>query len=167
MAMDTVEAAVAASGVAEVVVVTGSSLAAEFAAVGAVVVIDPGSGLDGAVARGLQGRMSRPTAVLLGDLPSLAPVELASALESGSVESRGAVPDYLGTGTTLLTARAGLGHFPAFGEGSFARHLRAGYAELPVPAGWGLRRDVDSPEELAALPVALLGQRTASLIGSR
>lgn len=168
MAMDTVEAALAAAGVEDVVVVTGSPSAAEFADLGAVVVPDPGGGLDAAVVRGLDalglGRRPRSTAVLLGDLPALTPAELAAALASASSVPRGVVADHLGTGTTLLTARAGELHAPAFGAGSFARHVQAGYEELPVSRDSGLRRDVDSSAELTALAAGALGHRTARLV---
>lgn len=204
MAIDTVEAALAAAGVEGVVVVTGSPSAAEFADLGAVVVADPGGGLDAAVVRGLEalelavagglGRSEpalglalprrleeaqelgrpprsvavlRPTAVLLGDLPALAPVELAAALASASSVPRGVVADYLGTGTTLLTARAGELHVPSFGAGSLARHVQAGYEELPISRESGLRRDVDSLAELTALPAGALGPRTSRLVAMR
>ena len=72
------------------------------------------------------------------------------------------VPDADGTGTTLVTAADGAVHSPAFGAGSRAAHLANGYVELEVGVASGLRTDVDTPEQLAALE-GRLGPRTTAL----
>ncbi|WP_022882057.1 2-phospho-L-lactate guanylyltransferase [Gryllotalpicola ginsengisoli] len=117
---------------------------------------DPGDGLNGAVRHGIASfRGQEPTghiAVLLGDLPGLAPEELARALELAQEHPLAYVADASGTGTTMITIAPDAAAEPMFGEGSAAAHAAAGFTRLEVPAEWGLRRDVDSPEDLAALP---------------
>ncbi len=153
MALDTVEAALK---VVPVVVVTGAEYAAEFAELGATVIPDPGLGLDAAILAGL-ATITGDSAVLLGDLPGMPGHELGAALEAAASYPRTIVPDADGDGTVLLTALAGHDHVLAFGEGSRARHIAAGYTEL-IGEWPGLRRDVDLPEHLLELPN--LGQRT-------
>ncbi|CAN5285151.1 2-phospho-L-lactate guanylyltransferase [soil metagenome] len=156
MALDTLEAALAVAPV----VLVGPDLRGAFADLGATVVAElPDDGLNGAIARAL-ATIPGPAAVLLADLPALRPEELAAALAQGSLQESIMVPDAEGTGTTLITGRA-----PAFGPGSRAAHGALGYRELDLPATSGLRLDVDSPEALAAIPVARLGPRTRSLVG--
>jgi 2-phospho-L-lactate guanylyltransferase len=157
LALDTVTAALAA---APVVVVTSHSAAASFERLGARVVLDPGGGLQLAIAAGLAAVLG-PVAVLLGDLPSLAPEELAGALEAAARHPLSFVPDAEGTGTSMATM---LGRAEtAFGSGSRAAHAALGYIELDLPVSSGLRRDVDTVEQLLALPVERLGPRTAGL----
>lgn len=146
MALDTVEAALAAAPV----LVIGSGSLAAFADLGArVMPEEAGDGLNGAISRAL-ATIGGPAAVLLADLPALRPEELGAALLDNIL-----VPDADGTGTTLITGRV-----PAFGAGSRAAHLALGYRELELPATSGLRLDVDSPEALAAIPPSRLGPRT-------
>ena len=71
-----------------------------------------------------------PRAALLGDLPALRPADLAAALEAAASVDRGVVADAEGTGSTLVTARAGVAWASAFGDGSFARHVALGCAPL-------------------------------------
>lgn len=152
MALDTVEAALE---VAPVVVVTAD--AEPFRALGARVIPDPGMGLNGAIAAALE-QVSGPTAVLLGDHPALRPAELADALAAASGYDRALVADADGEGSALTTSLGA--HDLRFGVESRARHLAEGYVEL---AGeWpGLRRDVDTVEQLAELD--FLGPRTRAL----
>jgi 2-phospho-L-lactate guanylyltransferase len=66
----------------------------------------------------------------------------------------------------LITRRADAAHAPAFGGESRAAHRRAGYVELAIAADSGLRRDVDTAQQLAALSAAgRLGARSAALVG--
>jgi 2-phospho-L-lactate guanylyltransferase len=75
------------------------------------------------------------------------------------------VADAGGTGTTLLTA-VGVALDPRFGRGSAAAHRAGGARELTGP--WpGLRRDVDTAEDLRAAALLGLGSRTARLLGTR
>jgi 2-phospho-L-lactate guanylyltransferase len=167
IALDTVSAARAAREVGEVIVV--GSLTEQID--GVQVVADPGFGLLVAVGAGLAAAdPAAPTAVLLGDLPALQPADLDAALVAASEHHWAFVPDAEGTGTTLVTASAGLPHALRFGEGSAEQHRAAGYVELAVPEHSGLRRDVDTPAQLADLAalaragVVLLGPRTAALL---
>lgn len=167
-ALDTVTAARAAARVGEIVVV--GALTETLA--GVRVVADPGEGLLAAVAAGLaalsastaEGAGAAPTAVLLGDLPALRPVELDDALTAAARHDRAFVPDAEGSGTALIVARAGVPHAPAFGPESAARHRAAGYVALALPASSGLRRDVDTLEQLRAAASLALGPRTRALL---
>lgn len=171
IALDTVAAARAAGRVGEIVVVGSLAEPVE----GVRVVADPGGGLLAAIAAGLaavggaaEGSAAeggaRSTAVLLGDLPSLRPVELDAALAAAARHDRAFVPDAEGSGTALIVARAGVPHAPGFGPDSAARHRAAGYVELSLPAGSGLRRDVDTLEQLEAAASLVLGPRTRALL---
>lgn len=156
MALDTVEAALA---VAPVIVVTSAAARAAFEQLGARVVSDPGTGLIGAISAGLAGAPGA-TAVLLGDLPAVRPAELAAALDAAARHPLSIVADADATGTALAAATPGAAHALAFGPGSRAAHVAAGYVEL---AGeWpGLRRDIDLAEHLDGLT---LGPRTAAVL---
>lgn len=167
IAHDTVSAARAAREVGEVIVV--GSLAEPID--GVQLLADPGFGLLVAVGAGLAAAdPGAPTAVLLGDLPAVQPVDLDAALVAASEHHWAFVPDADGAGTTLVTAAAGLPHALRFGADSAAAHRDAGYVELAVPERSGLRRDVDTPDhlrELAALAesgAVVLGPRTAALL---
>jgi 2-phospho-L-lactate guanylyltransferase len=160
IALDSVAAVAAA---ARVIVVTAApvSTVALFEALGARVLKDPGGGLNAAIRAGIAGADSGPVAVLLGDVPALQTAELAAALALAERHPLAFVPDADGDGTVLITALAASDHAPAFGAGSRAAHAAAGYFELDFPADSGLRRDVDTPEHLAAL-ASRLGPHTAA-----
>ena len=170
IALDTVDAALAATTVSGVIVVTTASVAGAFDDLDALVVIEePGAGLPGAIAAGIAlaaelGSPGRGTAVLLGDLPALSPGELDAALGLAAAHDRALVPDADGTGSVLVTAADGATHATAFGPGSRAAHLVAGYTELDLPADSGLRNDVDTRQQLGALEDRL-GPRTRSALG--
>jgi 2-phospho-L-lactate/phosphoenolpyruvate guanylyltransferase len=166
IALDTVEAARAATGVGELIVV--GSLAE--ALPGVRVTADPGYGLIAAIGAGLAlADESGPTAVLLGDLPALRPEDLDTALVAASEHHWAFVPDAEGGGTTLVVAAAGLPHSLRFGENSAEEHRRAGYVDLTAgDAGPALRldtlrRDVDTADDLAAARALGLGNRTRAL----
>jgi 2-phospho-L-lactate guanylyltransferase len=156
IALDSVAEALVA---AKVIVVTSPSIAPQFEALGALVVIDASAGLNSAVAQGIAAAGDGPVAVLLGDVPALRSSELAAALELAEQHPLAFVPDADGEGTVLIAARASADHRPAFGLHSRAAHSAAGYVELDIPADSGLRRDVDTPAQLAALGDRL-GPRT-------
>ena len=77
---------------------------------------------------------------------------------------RAFVPDAEGTGTTLIVARAGVPHVVRFGAASAARHRGEGYVELELPSLSGLRRDIDTREQLEAAASLVLGARTRALL---
>ncbi|CAN5354371.1 2-phospho-L-lactate guanylyltransferase [soil metagenome] len=165
IALDTVEAALAAPGVAQVLVVTSEAASVVFDDTDAFVVVEHEPGLAVAIATGLEtaadfSEPGRGVAILLGDLPALRPAELGDALLAATAHDRAMVPDSEGTGTTLITAADGQTHDEHFGPGSAAAHRAAGYAALDVAADSGLRSDVDTPASLTAL-ASRVGSRTA------
>ncbi|MCG2624957.1 2-phospho-L-lactate guanylyltransferase, partial [Arthrobacter sp. I2-34] len=147
---DTAAAAAAVPAVGRIIVV--SSDPAVLGVPGIVLVADPGHGLNPAITAGIDwAREHHPAdalAVLAGDLPSLAPADLAAALTAAAAHPRALVPDRAGTGTTLATALPGQELIPRFGPGSCQAHRAAGHVLLPVAAGSTLRADVDTPEDL-------------------
>jgi 2-phospho-L-lactate guanylyltransferase len=170
IALDTVAAAVDA---ARVLVVTSSALASsaiaprviatQFEALGALVIADNDAGLAAAIAQGVAQAGDDFVAVLLGDLPALRSSELRSALELAEQHPLAFVPDADNDGTVLIAAHRATDHRPAFGVHSRAGHLAAGYLELNIPLDSGLRRDVDTGSQLAALGPRV-GARTRALL---
>ncbi len=166
-AADTIRAALAATRVARVIVVTDDDLVAQDAhEAGAEVMAGPGEpGIDLAVAHAATSLGSaHRRAALLGDLPALSPNELDLALARAEGAPRSYVTDAQGEGTTLLTAEAGTPWVSAFGEGSAERHATLGATLIDLPASSGLRRDVDVATDLEAL-AGRTGRATASVRG--
>ena len=173
MAADTVAAAMAAPAVAAVIVVTDDpGVGAEMKGLHAVVLADePAAGLNPALAfgaaysRGLWPE--RGVAGLAADLPALRPAELQSALTAAAaLAGQAFVPDADGTGTTLYAAGPGVAFDPRFGPGSRARHGAGGAAELDLPLTAGLRRDVDTLDDLRRAAAIGAGPRTAGVLAS-
>ncbi|MXV90118.1 MAG: 2-phospho-L-lactate guanylyltransferase [Acidimicrobiia bacterium] len=137
-----------------VVVVCDDPEVAEWAeAAGAEVVWCPGTGLNGAVTRGvgvLAGRGFAEVVVAHGDLPGARRFDHLTG--AGGVT---AVPDRRGDGTNVLCVPAGAGFGFSYGAGSFRRHrdeaLRLGLP-LRVRHDPDLNWDVDLPEDLGRLP---------------
>ena len=148
IALDTVAEAL---GAAKVIVVTSAAISPEFDGVGARVIPDGEAGLNAAVRQGIAAAGNGPVAVLLGDVPALRAAELAAALEVARQHPLAFVADADNDGTVLITALDPASHVPAFGVHSRAAHLAAGYLELDIPVDSGLRRDVDTPDQLLAL----------------
>jgi 2-phospho-L-lactate guanylyltransferase len=169
MAADTVSAVAACPAVCAVIVVTDDDeAAAALGGLGALVITDePGGGLNPALSHGAAVAAGRwpaaGTAALAADLPALRPGELDSGLRAAAASPEAFVPDAAGTGTTLYTARPGIVFRPRFGPESAARHRAAGAAELLLPDAPGLRRDVDTPDDLCGAAALGLGPRTAAL----
>jgi 2-phospho-L-lactate guanylyltransferase len=155
---DTLDAVRAAAPVARVVVVADAPGPG-------VALVQSTPGLNGALRDGAaHARRHWPgdgVAALVGDLPAVRAPELAEALDDAARHPSAFVADQSGTGTTLLTARPGATLNPRFGPGSAARHA-AGAVE--IPAGPGLRHDVDTAADLLAAALVGLGPRTAALI---
>jgi 2-phospho-L-lactate guanylyltransferase len=170
MSCDVVSAALAADPVTAVMVITNDlRAAAATEALGAYVIADAeDAGLNialGNAARAAAVLHPRSgTAAVSADLPSLQAAELAAALSAGSGHPRTFVPDWHTTGTTLLTARAGVPLEPSFGSGSRERHRLSGAVEL-LNAEWlGLRRDVDTAEDLRAVAQLGVGPHTSAVL---
>jgi 2-phospho-L-lactate guanylyltransferase len=170
MALDTVAAVASAACVRFVLAVCDDPGASrQLAAAGATVVPDrPNAGLDAALTHGAaEAGREWPTlsvAALAADLPGLRAAELDAALWAAAGHDRAVVADAAGSGTTLLTAVPPATLAPAFGAGSLNRHAAAGATVLDVPAASGLRRDVDTLEDLWAVAALGVGVHTAALL---
>ncbi len=167
MASDTVCAALASETVSVVVVVTDDRLAADtLSALGARVVPDaPDDGLNAALRYGAAmvaaQRPDSGVAALSADLAALREGELTDALDQAARHARAFVTDVEGTGTTLLTALPGHDLDPRFGIESAQAHHRSGAFRLG--GGWpSLRRDLDTPADLAVASRMGLGPATAA-----
>lgn len=166
-AADVVAAARACSAVTQVLVVTDDPAAAHvLAALGAQVAPDsPDAGLNPALSHGadlLRERDPRLGVVTVSaDLPALRPVELAATLHAVPDGGRAFVADSSGSGTTLLAAAAPAALLPSYGSGSAERHRASGARQLRGTPG--LRRDVDTPEDLRDALALGVGLRTAEM----
>ncbi|MFC7244096.1 2-phospho-L-lactate guanylyltransferase [Catellatospora aurea] len=167
LARATVSAALAADGVAQVLVVTRDRrAAAALRECGAGLLADEGRDLNdtlrraAAVATGRGDGSGRAAdrgsaggvplvAALPADVPALRPAELAQAL-AAAAGRRAFVPDAAGLGTVLLVAAPGDPLDPRFGPGSAAAHEHSGAIRLA--GAWPtLRRDVDTADDLAVV----------------
>lgn len=169
MASDTVRAALACSLVASVLVVTDDLLAAgTLTALGARVVPDtPDDGLNAALRYGAQAARAQcpagGVAALSADLAALRSDELAEALARAESHPRAFVADAAGSGTTLLCATPDYALDPRFGDDSARAHLRSGAQALD--GTWpSLRRDLDTPQDLAIAARLGLGPSTAAQV---
>lgn len=157
-AQDTVCAVLACRAVADVVVVTDDPVASrKLSALGARTVRDvPGRGLNAALRHGAEAARTGPAgsgvpvAALGADLPALRPAELERVLVAAAAHPRAFVADAAGVGTTLLAASPGRALEPAFGGASRARHAASGAVELDLGDVPGVRRDVDTADDLRA-----------------
>jgi len=184
MAADTIAAALQADTVGAVLVVTDDPEVSDIAGrLGAIVLADtPRAGLNEALTHGArysERRWSdRGRAGLAADLPALKPGELTVALAASARVGVAFVPDADGTGTTLYAAPPGAPFSPQFGLASRARHLASGAVELGTaepgtgeaatgsPELRGLRRDVDTIDDLRAAARIGLGPRTQALVAA-
>jgi 2-phospho-L-lactate/phosphoenolpyruvate guanylyltransferase len=160
MAADVLDALSQVGGLAGVIAVTGEAeVARAAAAAGAETVDDPrDAGQSAAAQLGIARALDRGAhhALLVpGDCPALDPAEL-EALIAGMVAepSVAVIPDRHGTGTNGLLLTPPDVISPAFGAGSFDRHVsaarRAG-AAVHVERLPSLALDVDTAGDLAAL----------------
>ena len=168
LATDAVTAALACDRVTRVLVITSDPVAGPaLAARGADVVADvPEAGLDEALRHAAaRARADDPgcgVAALSADLPALSPPALSAALDAAARAPSAVVADAAGTGTVLLTAAPGAALRSAYGAGSLARHVALGAVRLD--AAPALRRDVDTPADLADAARLGLGPATAALL---
>jgi 2-phospho-L-lactate guanylyltransferase len=153
---------------ARVIVITDDQVAAvALAALGALVIPDePRAGLNAALRHGAGYAARWPhsgTAALSADLPALRPAELGQALSAAAAWPTAFVADAAGDGTTLYAATPGAAFRPAFGLASRARHAAGGAVELALDGIPGLRRDVDTPDDLRGAAGLGLGPHSAPL----
>lgn len=180
LVLDTLDAVLACDPVAGVLVVTDDVRVAGAARrAGARVLPDtPDAGLNAALRHGAAVAGDRVrVAGLTADLPALRPADLAAALRAAHLATaprvadrqpgvRRFVADAPGDGTVLLAAPAGVPLDPRFGPDSAAAHTASG--ALPLAGDWPtLRRDVDTPADLAVAARLGLGPRTAALTATR
>ena len=156
---DTIAAARESAAVARVLVVGDEPGAG-------VDVVQHSAGLNGALRDGAQVARSRwpgdGVVALVGDLPALQAADLTAALDVAADHPAAFVADVEGTGTTLYAARPGAAFDPRFGAGSAARHAKIATA---LPAGAGLRQDVDTGPDLTAALQLGVGPATRVAIG--
>ena len=103
---------------------------------------------------------------LTADLPALRPAELSAALAAATANpaNRPAFgPDAANVGTTLYAVPPGAEFRPMFGGHSRTRHAAAGAVELAIDGVPGLRRDVDTEEDLRMAVALGAGTRTTAL----
>lgn len=174
LAHDTISAVRGSARVRYVIVISSDAVVdAEFTAAGLEVVADgPLPGLNAAFERGaalLRGRDPRAmVGALQADLPSLRSAELDAAIDDAVAlfaagASRAFCADADGTGTTFLLAAPGVALDPRFGAGSAVRHRDSGALALPGDRP-GLRRDVDTSEDLRHAAGLGLGARTTAAL---
>ncbi len=169
LACDTVAAALRSGLVARVIVITDDQVAGPaLAGLGALIVPDePRDGLNAALRHGAGHAAARwpgdGTVALSADLPALRPDELGRALRAAAAWPSAFVADAPGDGTTLYAAAPGVAFRPAFGLASRSRHAAGGAVELDLDGISGLRRDVDTPDDLRGAATLGLGPRSAPL----
>jgi 2-phospho-L-lactate guanylyltransferase len=168
MAMDCVHSALACPVVRAVVVVTDDPASPDFVRAGAVVIPDvPGGGLNPALAYAaervrLEGS-GGAVAALSADLPALRGDELAAALNCCR-QGRRYVSDASGTGTTMLAAVDGTDLAPQFGRNSATAHQASGAVPIDLAGIDSVRRDVDTPDDLAEAIRLGLGPATTVVV---
>lgn len=172
MALDTVAAALGCPEVGTVLVVTDDVALADLVRdLGAAALPDgrPGD-LNASLWQGAaEVERRRPggrLVALCADLPCLLPDELALALRrAAACEGPAFVADAAGHGTTCYAAPDLPSFAPAFGGPSRAAHLGLGAREVGSDLGT-VRRDVDTPDDLAAARVLGLGPATSAVVRS-
>jgi 2-phospho-L-lactate guanylyltransferase len=168
-ALDTIEATLATIPPAQLVVVTSDEHTATFVAGrGGIVIDDEGDGLNPAINSGIryvqQMLGAGPTAVLLGDIPTLRRVDLLRALGECAKHQRALVPDASGMGTVLLSALLLTDLHPRFGPDSARIHATdCRRLDLDLPS---LRTDVDDEWGLRQAITIGVGRHTAVVLGS-
>jgi 2-phospho-L-lactate guanylyltransferase len=141
-----------AAGLPVAVVCDDPEVATWARGLGALVIWEPGRGLNGAVHEGVS-RLAAAGASLVvvaaGDLPLATDLRWVTRFPGVTI-----VPDRRGDGTNVIAVPTAAGFSFSYGPGSFARHLdEAGRLALPIRVvrsthlGW----DVDVPDDLAAV----------------
>ena len=166
-ALDTAEACLAASSVGAVLAVTDDArFSTELTAVGCAAIPDGvaddlNATLVQAAAEAARRWPDLVPVALTGDLPALRPTDLDAALSAVPAGGAAYVSDADGVGTTLYTADRAV-FAPRFGERSGAAHEDAGAQPVSGELA-GLRRDVDSLDDLRIAIALGVGRRTAAV----
>jgi 2-phospho-L-lactate guanylyltransferase len=167
-ARDTIDAVAGSARVRMLLVVTDDSDLLEDLSLPVAVTVrrQQAPGLNNAIATGLRiAQDSWPdygVAVLAGDLPALTSEDLERTLEIAEEIPLGVVADAQSTGTVLITGQPGMPLLPAFGVGSASRHRDLGHRLIRGTER--LRRDVDTPEDLAVAVRLGVGRHTAAVL---
>lgn len=119
---------------------------------------DAGNGLNAAIAQALA---NTPTLIVHGDLPLLEPSDVEAALAAAERSGVAMAPDRAQTGTNTLALVSPQGVIPAFGEGSFARHMKL-FPDAAIVRTLGLATDIDTPDDLD-----FVGHRLPDMTGYR
>jgi 2-phospho-L-lactate guanylyltransferase len=166
MTRDVLEAVGGTPGVSEVVLVSDDPSLAHLArVVGAVVLRDPGLGLNRAFVHGMGAGRSGDTwtAMLMADLPCLTSQVLQRVLDAAARHRTAVVADRGGSGSTLFTTAPDCRARPRFGTGSLHQHVATG--ATPVAADEPRARcDVDTPADLGIALGLGLGAHTAQAV---
>jgi 2-phospho-L-lactate guanylyltransferase len=166
-AHDTVAALLESRRVGLVVVVTDELTLSRALAGTGVVAVPEGHGHDlnatlvQGAAEAVRRRPDLRPLAICADLPALTAEAVDDFL--GSLPDEGDdwfVPDVAGTGTTTYLASALDRFAPRFGHGSARAHAGAGAVDASNAAPEVLRRDVDTPEDLAGAVALGVGERT-------
>lgn len=124
------------------------------------VIQDHGRGLNFELTEAAVG-MSRPLAIILGDLPSLTPQDLLNVLTQAAEHVNSMVIDHEGSGTTMVMSTASA-LVTYFGVDSAALHKAAGFHPLEAPIR--TRLDVDTYEDLLLAHDLGLGVNCSTLL---
>jgi len=137
------------------VVCDDREVAAWARALGALVIWEPGLGLNGAVAGGVAHLAADGFATVIvahGDLAR--PERLQSILEGHTPGGVSLVPDDRDDGTNVAVVPARAGFRFSYGPGSFSRHVDEAariHLTLRVVRGGDLSLDIDMPSDLALM----------------
>ena len=156
-------------GIEEIAVITANHLAEDAARGDGVTLLEDReeAGQSAAAEIGIRRALDRGyERVLLvpGDTPLLDPVELTAMLDRATDDDTAVtiVPDRHGKGTNALLLAPPTAIAPSFGPGSLERHrsaARAAAVSHRVEAVFSLMLDIDTPDDLAELSVALDDRR--------
>lgn len=130
---------------------------------------EPGNGLNAAMTYGRRfasrAHPTRPVALMIADLPAATTNEVTAVLRAiWLAGSTCVVSDVNGTGTVMLTAPPHVFIRPRFGAHSFLRHLEDGALAITNPFLHGLRRDVDSLDDLEDARQIGVGRHTSEVV---
>lgn len=170
MALDTVRALLDCPDIDDIVIVTSDrDVQSDFSIPECTLVDDHARGdLNRAIAEAADHRRHKRCIVLLGDLPSITPSDIAHVLARCGTTPH-FVSDARGTGSTMWLTDDGPVH-TYFGERSCARHRASGAVELGPRSGddpfmWArVRRDVDDIVDLDDAVRLGVGQHTAAVL---
>jgi 2-phospho-L-lactate guanylyltransferase len=169
LTLDTLDMLSSHPAVERVVVVTSDPAVASEAGVRGATVLDEDpldDSLNDAVRQGctwVAERGDGPTVVVPADLAYLSAEVLTSALAALAKLGRAHVPDWEGTGTTLLAASDASQIDPHYGIGSSAAHTAAGFPAVDA-ADARARADIDRIEDLEKSQDWALGPHVSALL---